>query len=353
MDTLTHALSGALLARATAGSDKPGHAKPALPLGRRVAIGALIAAFPDIDVVASWISPLSYLYHHRGVTHSLVMLPLWTILLAWIFALIWRGGPRWRAYAPVVALSLAAHIAGDWITNFGTMIFAPLSDFRHGIGTTFIIDLWFSGIIVAGLAASLMWRRSRVPAVTGLAVLAAYVVLQYALLQQAVDFGEQYAKAQGLRDVRVTALPRPVSPFNWMVIVESAAGYRYAHVNLVRKQPRPALPGDGLIARLDTAYQPLDQAEWDFDVRYGAGSNGVVVRTVFEHPDFAFFRWFAAYPALHEIDSDATHLCIWFKDLRFLTPGRGVLPFVYGMCSEGAGPLRSYRLEQGARFPVY
>ena len=55
----------------------------------------------------------------------------------------------------------------------------------------------------------------------------------------------------------------------------------------------------------------------------------------------------------HQIDIGASHLCIWFQDLRFVTPGRGVLPFIYGMCSEGAGPLRSYRLEDGARLPVY
>ena len=348
MDTLTHALSGALLARATAETEKP-----ALPLGRRIAIGALIAAFPDIDIVASWISPLSYLYHHRGVTHSLVMLPLWTVLLAWIFALIWRGGPRWRAYAPVVAMSLAAHIAGDWITTFGTMIFAPLSDYRHGIGTTFIIDLWFSGIIVAGLVLSFIWRGSRVPAVAGLAVLAAYVVMQYALLQQAVDFGERYVKSSGIAQARVTALPRPVSPFNWMVVVENAGGYQYSHINLIRSEILYAPPDAGLIARLDAAYLPMAQAQWETAVRHGGGSQGAAVRAAYEHPDFAFFRWFAAYPALHQIDIGASHLCIWFQDLRFVTPGRGVLPFIYGMCSEGAGPLRSYRFEDGARLPVY
>lgn len=348
MDTLTHALSGALLARATAGMEKP-----ALPLGRRVLVGGLVAAFPDLDVVASWISPLSYLYHHRGITHSLVMLPLWTLLLAWLFALIWRRGPGWKTYVPVVALSLAVHIAGDWITNFGTMIFAPLSDFRHGLGTTFIIDLWFSGIIVAGLVASLIWRQSRKPAVAGLAVLAAYVVLQYALLQQAVAFGADYAAKQGLRDVRVTALPRPVSPLNWMVIVESAEGYRYSQVNLLRKQPRLPMPGDGFIARLDMAYQPLNQAQWDFDVRYGAGSGRAIARAVFEHPDFAFFRWFSAYPALHRIDVDQDSLCVWFKDLRFLTPGRGTWPFIYGMCADGAKPMRPYRLDGETRSLVY
>jgi len=348
MDTLTHALSGALLARATAGIEKP-----PLPMARRVTIGALVAAFPDLDVVASWISPLSYLYHHRGVTHSLVMLPLWMILLSLLFALLWRKGPGWKTYAPVVALSLAVHIAGDWITNFGTMIFAPLSDFRHGLGTTFIIDLWFSGIIIAGLVASLVWRHSRKPAIAGLGVLAAYVLLQYALLHQAVAFGEQYAREQGLREVKVTALPRPVSPLNWMVIVGSAEGYRYSHVNLLRKQPREVKPGDGFIARLDSAYRPLNQAEWDFDVRYGAGPSGAIVRAVYEHPQFAFFRWFSAYPALHLIDVDAENLCVWFKDLRFLTPGRGSFPFIYGMCSTGPGPMRPFRLDGDLRSPVY
>ena len=57
-------------------------------------------------------------------------------------------------------------IAGDLITSYGTMIFAPLSDARFALGTTFIIDLYFSGIIVAGLVASRCWRATRAPAIT-------------------------------------------------------------------------------------------------------------------------------------------------------------------------------------------
>jgi inner membrane protein len=348
MDTLTHALSGALLARATAGIEKP-----AMPLGRRVGIGFAVGAFPDIDVVASWISPLAYLYHHRGITHSLVMLPLWTILLSLILALLWRKGPGWKTYAPVVALSLAVHIAGDWITSFGTMIFAPFSDYRHGLGTTFIIDLWFSGIIVAGLLASLVWRRSRIPAVAGLVLLASYVGLQYTALQQAIDFGERHAQAAGIQVVAVSALPRPVSPFNWMVVVEDAAGYHYSHINVRRDELLSAAPEAGLIARLDAAYRPLDKAAWEFSPRFGNGGERAAVRAVFEHQDFAFFRWFSAYPILHRIDGEDGNLCVWFRDLRFLTPGRATFPFIYGMCGEGAGPLQPYGLGDQGRYPVH
>ena len=67
MDTLTHALSGALLARATASKrDEP----DALPLGRRMLIGFLACAAPDLDFVVSYLGPIGYIENHRGLTHS-------------------------------------------------------------------------------------------------------------------------------------------------------------------------------------------------------------------------------------------------------------------------------------------
>ena len=180
MDTLTHALSGALLARATAGKAET------LPLSRRLALGTVAAAFPDADFVMSLGSPIAYLLNHRGLTHSLVMLPIWAWLLAWLASRLWRDPRGWRPYLAVTALGVGIHIAGDLITSYGTMIFAPLSDARFALGTTFIIDLYFSGIILAGLAASSWWRVSRAPAITACAVLVAYVGFQAVLRHQAV-----------------------------------------------------------------------------------------------------------------------------------------------------------------------
>jgi inner membrane protein len=168
MDTLTHALSGALLARATAADGLP---RPLL--WRRVAAGFVAAAAPDIDFVFAFAGPVEYLLAHRGVTHSVLLLPLWAFALAWLLAALLRHRGGWRALYGVAALGLAAHVAGDVITSFGTMVFAPLSDRRAALGTTFIIDLWFTGLIVAGLLGSLMLRRSRVPAAAACALLSA------------------------------------------------------------------------------------------------------------------------------------------------------------------------------------
>lgn len=342
MDTLTHGLSGALLGRATAGKYDP----RALPVGRRMFIGFLAAMAPDLDFVVGYLGPIDYLLHHRGATHSLILLPLWAFLLAKLAALAWRRDRPWQAYFGIIAMGLGIHIAGDWITSFGTIVFAPFFDGRYGIGTTFIIDLWFTGIILAGLLASLVWRKTSVPAIVGFAALCGYVAFQGLQQQRAIDWGEAYARAAGLQQAVVSAQPRPVSPFNWMVIVRGGDEVRYSFVNLVRREPLAAGPDAGFIRRLDSAYLPLAQAQWVFGSRYGTSdAERVVAREVWERPEFGFYRWFAGEPMLLRVDAGNPSSCAWFQDLRFFTPGRSGWPFRYGMCRDGAGSWRLYQLD--------
>lgn len=349
MDTFTHALSGALLARATAPAPSEDRT---LPLGRRLLVGFAAAAAPDLDFLFGYLGPIEYITHHRGITHSLILLPLWAFLLAKLCSVIWGRDRPWRAYFGVIAACLAFHIAGDWITSFGTILFAPFSDARYGIGTTFIIDLWFTGIIVAGLIASWAWRATPLPAVAGLAALCGYVAFQGLQHQNAIEWGEAYARDSRLKDPQVTAQPRPVSPFNWMVIVRDADEVRYSFVNLVRREPLPSGPGAGFIRRMDAAYLPKSQAQWVRASRFGAsGPERALAREVWEHPRFAFFRWFAQEPVLFRIETGGTD-CAWFQDLRFFTPGRDSWPFRYGMCREDTGTWRLYHMVGLARMPL-
>jgi len=288
--------------------------------------------------VVSFVGPVEYVLSHRGVTHSLLLLPAWALLYSWILAKLLRepdgkgATAGWRALYGVTALALGAHIAGDLITSFGTIILAPLSDWRARIGTTFIIDLWFSGIIVAGLLFSILFRKTRIPAVLASVVLCGYVAFQYLQKQRALEFGVEYAKSQALRDAKVTVHPRPVSPFNWTVFVSDDEAHRFAHVNLVRKEARRFQPGDGFIARVDSPYLPLEQAVWVTRRRYGEADKDLI-RGAWNSEPLAFFRWFADLPAFDGMSQG----CVWFTDLRFLTPGREGMPFRYRVCRDGAG----------------
>jgi len=345
MDTLTHALSGALIGRATAPKDAPPRSLP-----RRVAAGFFAAAAPDLDFVLGFVSPLLYLEQHRGPTHSILLLPLWALLVSWVLAKILREPDGktagWRRLYGVTALGLGAHILGDLITSFGTIVFAPFSYERYDWGTTFIIDLWFSGIILAGLAASLFWRASRAPAVAALLVLVAYVGFQAVLKAQALEFGREYARAQGMHHAELGAIPRAVSPFNWTVYVSDELSHRYAHVNLRRKEPLPA--AHDFIGRMDAGFQPLALARWETRTRYGASAEEqALARAAWHSPALGFMRWFADRPALDAFEKNPA--CAWFIDLRFVNPGREWLPFQYGACRESdAAPWRAFERLPGA-----
>lgn len=319
-----------------------------------VALGFCAAAFPDVDVAFSVISPLAYLQYHRGITHSFLLLPLWAWAVAWAWSRLRRNPEGFKAYFLVSVLAIAIHILGDLITSFGTLVLSPFSDRRFDWGTTFIIDLWFSGIILAGLLGSWLMRRSRVPAVVGLLVLAGYVSFQWAQQREAVEVGESYAREQGLDDYKVVALPRPVSPFNWMVVVEQPQTYHYAFVNLRRERALQASPDDGFLRRLDAAYVPTAAAKWERTLRFGAGESLALAEEVWQQPDFGFFRWFAALPLVAGVEHGNPSTCIWFRDLRFLTPGRPTWPFVYGMCRAAGGEWKAYqRTDEGQRLPLY
>ena len=343
MDTLTHALSGALFGRATAPAAPP-PGDP--PLWHRVTLCAVAAAFPDSDIVVSFFSSFAYLLHHRGATHSLLLMPLWALLLAGVAMLCFRRQNAWRTYTGVAALGIVAHIVGDLITSYGTLIYAPFSDRRVAWGTTFIIDLRFTGIILAGLAASLYWKASRQPAIVASLVLCCYVGLQAAWRSDAIDFGRQYANEIGLKDARVSAQPGPVSPLNWMVTVQHNGDYRYAFVNLKRQEIAvdPG-PDGGFLEKLDAPFNPLAVAIWHKASLLGHSEDDAqLAREAWMSPEMAFFRWFAEYPALMKVERGNPSECVWFQDLRFVRPGTSFNPFRFGLCRETGGSWQRYRM---------
>lgn len=356
MDTLTHALSGALTGRLLARADRPSPA-----VWQAVLVGTVAAAFPDLDFVLRYVSELAWLRGHRGVTHSLLLLPLWGFVIAWLMAgllrLFVRAGATaartgWRDFYVVACAALFVHIVGDLITQFGTMILAPLSDRRFGFGTTFIIDLGVSGILVAGLLTSAMWRRSRVPAALAAIALVAWIGNSAVARSEAIAAAREHAQREGIPVVAVDAAPRPASPYNWTAIVFDGRNYHYAHLNTRRSAPLVATPDDHFIRRFSAPYQPIAQAQWHTAARFGDTAVAELARSVWDADEFEIFRWFAMFPVLDEVGSPdgSSGVCASFRDLRFETPGRATIPFRFGLCN-GEGRWRLFeRSADGLRW---
>ncbi len=335
MDPVTHALSGALLARAAARhSPKSPSESCTLPLRLHIATGFAAAAFPDIDVVLRLVDTLTYLNWHQGPTHSLILLPLWAWLLAWLFS--WFNHERfsWQLFYRPACFGIAIHIAGDLITSYGLMLFAPLSTERFSLPLVFVIDPWFSLIIIAGLIASWHYPLHRIPAILALAGLLGYVVFLSTLRQQAIEIAIRHADAHALLQAHINVLPQPLSPFHWKIIIRDEETYQLADVDLQQSARQPQNQATWLLAKMATAYRPISENNWQIFQRFGNDlTNTTLVREAWLHPAFAPFRAFAQFPVLERIDTSEHSLCAWFYDLRFKFPE--LLPsFRYGVCRQ-------------------
>ena len=346
MDPLTHALSGALLARATAPSAQS--SEHVLPLRMRILVGFVAAAFPDLDLVLRLIDTLTYLSWHQGPTHSLVMLPVWAFLLSYLFSRLLRKQYSWKVFYWPVCMGIAIHIAGDLITSYGLMLFAPFSMQRISLPLAFVIDPWFSLIIITGLFFSLRLPRQRVFSVCALIGLLCYVSFLWNLQGRVMNIGVAYAHSQAMNKVEINVLPQPLSAFNWKIIIQDGQTYHVAYINLWHDKVSQRYVSDvWLLQRMMNAYQPYTQIIWQRYYQFGSEVNSLKLASqAWSQPEFEKFREYAVFPVLDRIDHANNETCFWFFDSRFQFPE---LPpsFSYGMCLENKQFSWRMRRQQG------
>jgi membrane-bound metal-dependent hydrolase YbcI (DUF457 family) len=154
MDTITHGIAGALIGKALCGGEDM---FPARPVTRaRVVTWAFMfgAIFPDIDVVRDMLSrnDLLMITWHRSYTHSLLMLPLMALGLAWLARFLARRfaweSPGFSALAGIFGAGILSHILLDLVTTFGTMVWSPLNWSRPAWDLVFIVDFTLSAILL-------------------------------------------------------------------------------------------------------------------------------------------------------------------------------------------------------------
>ena len=251
MDTITHMVAGALTPLAFKNAPKT----------RMLTLfGIVCGEFPDIDILAGK-SPEALLSFHRGITHAIVMQPVFAFVLAlafhwslkksdtkgeWTFARTWS----------VALLALLIHLFLDCMTTFGTQIFLPFSGYRVALPAMYIIDLamtlpllalWFILLKRGGNATP--DEKRTFPARAGLVWILCYPLLCLGINYAATaSLAERYA-AQGnaLGISRIELSPEPFAPLNWKVVGVADGEYHMARLfvpspgNLLHFTPYPRL----------------------------------------------------------------------------------------------------------------
>ena len=166
MDTITHGIAGALISKAVFGGED---LLQSAPMNRaRILTWSLMlgAIFPDSDMFREWFSsnPLLILTWHRSITHSLVCLPFFALLLAVLtrWFLRWRkwDAPSFLALAGIYAIGILSHIFLDLVTSFGTMIWSPLEWSRPAWDLIFIVDFTFTALLLGPQILAWVYRQS-------------------------------------------------------------------------------------------------------------------------------------------------------------------------------------------------
>jgi membrane-bound metal-dependent hydrolase YbcI (DUF457 family) len=165
MDTITHGIAGALIAKAAFRGQDMLAAKPVNR--QRIITWSLMlgAIFPDSDVFREFVShnDLLILTWHRSITHSLVCMPVFAVALAALtrWFVRWRkwNSPSFGALVGIYAVGILSHILLDLVTSFGTMIWSPVEWSRPAWDLIFIIDFTFSGILLVPQILAWVYRR--------------------------------------------------------------------------------------------------------------------------------------------------------------------------------------------------
>lgn len=154
MDTITHGIAGALIGKAICRGENL-FSTQAMNKQRIITWSLMIGAiFPDADTFRDMFShnDLLMITWHRSITHSLICLPVWALLLAAITRWIGRHfkweAPSYAALAGIYALGILSHIFLDLVTTFGTMIWSPLQWSRPAWDIIFIIDFSFTALLL-------------------------------------------------------------------------------------------------------------------------------------------------------------------------------------------------------------
>ncbi len=219
VDTITHTLFGLTLYGAV---DKQNYSKEQK---RALLFTTLVGSqIPDSDVISRlWDTGGQYQMWHRGITHSIFMVPVWAFVLALLCYLFWRVKDRRIFFMGLLAVFI--HNTSDLFNAWGTGYLEPISTIRITFGTIPIVDFVIWAIILTGfiLAKKSKWSAHLIYRYVWVAIVL-HVAVQTS--QGYIIYQETSPKYEQM------ALSASFLPWNYTVIGKNGNIVEISQVNL-------------------------------------------------------------------------------------------------------------------------
>ena len=159
MDSLTQIVLGAACGEAVLGK-KIGN--------RAMLFGAIGGTIPDLDVyVGSLIygNAIDSMLFHRGFMHSFVFAFIAAFLLGWLIYRLYNTGRRFgtttqKDWTQLFLWALITHPILDSFTPYGTVLFAPFSNYRVAFNNIAVVDPFYTIPFLIFLLIAMFFRRT-------------------------------------------------------------------------------------------------------------------------------------------------------------------------------------------------
>ena len=194
-------------------------------------IGALAGMAPDLDVlIQSDTDPLLALEYHRQFTHSLLFVPVGSLICACVFYPLVRQHLTFKRVWFFAALGYGTHGLLDACTTYGTQLLWPLTDARFAWHNVSVIDPLFTVPLLMFLLISAVRRRPRL-AVYGLCWAMSYLGFGVVQHQRALSVAEQIVSHRQHEPIRLEVKPGFANLLVWKALYEYEGRY---YVDAVR-----------------------------------------------------------------------------------------------------------------------
>lgn len=288
-------------------------------------IGALSAMSADLDIlIRSSTDPLLVMEYHRHFTHSLLFIPVGSLICSLI---LWPFFRKSLGFKRIFIYSLAGYsTAGllDACTSYGTSLYWPFSDKRITWNLISVIDPVFT-IGIAGFLVMSLRRGSRKIAVAGLIFALIYLMMGYYQKLRVEHALSTLANKRGHSIERMFVHPTLGNIILWRTIYRSGESY---YVDAVRA---------GIFKRTKI-YEGSETGVFDIEkYNYSPDINGTLYKDIKRFDHFSL-GYLTAFPETGNIIGDLRYSMIpngitplWAIDIssagnghhvRILRPGK-------------------------------
>lgn len=306
---------------------------------------------PDIDWPLYLLGDkLLLVKYHRWILNSIFCIPLFALILAYIFVKISHIKRFW-VFFWICAFALLSHLFLDLITSYGTMIFSPLSNRRFWLDLVFIIDPSFTAILLIPLILCYFLKRwTTLICSLSLILLTLYIGLCGIYHHRAVKSAHRFIKESNIEYKKMASLPQPTSLFKWLNLIETQDMVYQGYLDFLRKPgKRSKIYSDSFWDRLFSKYNSPQEVRYRSFKKLPPSPWIQKALTLDEVTDFYEF---ARFPIARYRKIGGHHF-VKLVDLRFSTPGMRN-PFIYVVEFSPEGHLirqgfRRWSYDQGVR----